>query len=112
MLFTGRKCVTLEKFQCHVSLPYIFSRFLETFTPIIELLRLESARRHQVNTLYEKLTNLTDGFSSAFHTILQNFRQKKVEIYFSMEKLYFSSALSKSKRHLRNSIKLEENSIE
>jgi hypothetical protein len=52
MLFTGQECVTLEKFQCYVSPPYIFSRFLETFTPIIELLRLESARRHQVNTLY------------------------------------------------------------
>jgi hypothetical protein len=52
VLFTGRKCVTLEKFQCHVSPPYIFSRFLKTFTPIIALLRLESVRRHQVNTLY------------------------------------------------------------
>jgi hypothetical protein len=30
---------------------------------------------------YEKLTNLTDRFSSAFHTILQNFRQEKVEIF-------------------------------
>jgi hypothetical protein len=50
MLFTGRKCVTLEKFYYNVSPPYIFSRFLKTFTPIIELLRLESARRHQVNT--------------------------------------------------------------
>jgi hypothetical protein len=30
---------------------------------------------------YEKLTNLTDRFSSAFHTILQNFRQKKVEFF-------------------------------
>jgi hypothetical protein len=27
---------------------------------------------------YEELTNLTDGFSSAFHTILLNFRQEKV----------------------------------
>jgi hypothetical protein len=52
MFFTGRKCVTLEKFKCHVSPPYIFSRFLETFTPIIELWRLESVRRHEVNTLY------------------------------------------------------------
>jgi hypothetical protein len=30
---------------------------------------------------YEKLTNLTDRFSSAFHTILQNFRQEKIEIF-------------------------------
>jgi hypothetical protein len=30
---------------------------------------------------YEKLTNLTDGFSSAFHTFLQNFRQEKIEIF-------------------------------
>jgi hypothetical protein len=52
MLFTGWHCVTLEKFQCHVSPPYIFSRFLETFTPIIELLRLESTRRHALNALY------------------------------------------------------------
>jgi hypothetical protein len=29
-----------------------FLRFLETFTPIIELWRLESVRRHKVNTLY------------------------------------------------------------
>jgi hypothetical protein len=55
MLFTGQKCVTLEKFQCHISPPYSFSHFLETFTPIIELLSLESARRHQVNTLYNGL---------------------------------------------------------
>jgi hypothetical protein len=52
MLFTGQKCVTLEKLQCLVSPPYIFSRFLETFTPINELWRLESVRRHEVNTLY------------------------------------------------------------
>jgi hypothetical protein len=59
MLFTGRKCVTLEKFQCHVSPPYIFTCFLETFTPINELWRLESVRRHEVNTLYiiEKFTH-------------------------------------------------------
>jgi hypothetical protein len=51
---------------------------------------------------YEKLTNLRNGFSSAFHTVLQNFRQKKVEIFLSMEKLVFSSALSKSfLRHFR-----------
>jgi hypothetical protein len=30
MLFTGRKCVTLEKFQCDLQRPYIFSRFFET----------------------------------------------------------------------------------
>jgi hypothetical protein len=48
---TGRKCVTLEKFQCHVFSPYIFSRFLKTFTPIIELLRLEGSKASGEYTL-------------------------------------------------------------
>jgi hypothetical protein len=72
MIFMGRKCVTLEKYQCHVSPPYIFSRFLVTFTPIIELWRLESVRRHEVNTLYAKMLDfrgvmtLTSIFGSHF----------------------------------------------
>jgi hypothetical protein len=37
----------------------------------------------------EKLTNLTDGFSSAFHTILQNFRQKKREFFLFLRKAGF-----------------------
>jgi hypothetical protein len=42
---------------------------------------------------YEKLT--TGRFSSAFHTILQNFRQEKVEIFLFYAKAGFSFGLSK-----------------
>jgi hypothetical protein len=70
MLLKGRKCVTLEDFQCHVSPPYIFSRFLETFTPIIELWRLDSVRRHEVNTLYAKAAGFGGfGLSSTGYRI-------------------------------------------
>jgi hypothetical protein len=34
MLFTGWKHVTLEKFKCHVSPPYIFSRFFWKLLPL------------------------------------------------------------------------------
>jgi hypothetical protein len=34
---------------------------------------------------YEKLTNLTDRFSSAFHTILQKICQEKVELMYSKQ---------------------------
>jgi hypothetical protein len=42
----------LEKLQCDLQRPYIFSHFFETFTSIIEVSRLGSLRWHSENTLY------------------------------------------------------------
>jgi hypothetical protein len=49
--FYGAKMRNFGEISRQYSPPYIFFTFLETFTPIIELSRLESVRRHQVNTL-------------------------------------------------------------
>jgi hypothetical protein len=61
MHFSGWKRVSLEKLQCDLQRPYIFSHFFETFTSIIEVSRLGSLRWHSESTLYteETLKNIS-----------------------------------------------------
>jgi hypothetical protein len=82
MHFSGWKRVSLEKLQCDLQRPYIFSHIFETFTSIIEVSRLGSLRWHLENTLYIQFLQSTFRLSNQIHSTLQctNFSNTQTDL--------------------------------